>query len=129
MHDACLAGACHRMLLPMATPSDRSDPVQLLRDEFRRHLNTFYARLKLAPPYHSVEKAILHLTTILHAMEPDERSRIAADPALRWGLFRRAFEESGLHLKHRGIIAGLARSPLAAELPSEYKPFLDAFTS
>lgn len=113
----------------MGALHSQADVVQVLRDEFRRHLEAFYARLKLAPPYHSVEKAITHLSTALQGMPPDERARLAADPALQWEQYRRAFVESGLHRKHRGIVARLAGSPRAADLPAEYKNFLEAFKS
>lgn len=99
-----------------------------LRDEFRGHLELFYATLKLAPPYHSVEKAIVHLTAALHAMTPEERALVAEDQARRWACYKAAFIESGLSQKHRGIIAGLARSGKTG-LPAEYQPFLDAYLS
>ncbi|MEK6617528.1 MAG: hypothetical protein AABY90_02420 [Nitrospirota bacterium] len=54
-------------------------------------METFYARLKLTPPYHSIENAIMHLTTVLKAMEPEGRERITADPALKWPQYRAAF--------------------------------------
>lgn len=105
------------------------DPqIQTLRNEFRRHLEVFYAKLKLAPPYHSVEKAITHLTAALKAMTPEERARIAADQSLQWAQYRAAFVESGLVLKHRGIIAGLVRSG-KVDLPGEYDPLLESFLS
>lgn len=104
-------------------------PLQLLRDDFRRHLETFYGTLKLAPPYESVEKAIRTLTTLLHALPKEEHARIAADPALKWEHFRRAFEASGLVKKHRGIIAGLARNRPALDLPPEYDQWLNLFSS
>jgi len=104
-----------------------SDPIHELREEFRTHLDTFYARLKLAPPYESVEKAIRSLTTAVQALPQPERSRIAADSALRWQLFRQAFEASGLSKKHRGIIAGLARNRVGLDLPQEYDQFLNLF--
>lgn len=113
----------------MSEARSASDAEQVLRDEFRRHLDIFYARLKLAPPYHSVEQAVLHLTTLLQAMEPEERARLAAVPARRWELFRRAFVEAGLNQKHRGIIAGLARSRQSLDLSPEYDHFLNAFVS
>jgi hypothetical protein len=109
-----------------ATPSS-SDPIHELREEFRAHLDTFYARLKLAPPYESVEKAIRALTTAVRALPKVEQSRIAADSALRWELYRQAFESSGLSKKHRGIIAGLARNRVSLNLPSEYDQFLGLF--
>jgi hypothetical protein len=110
------------------TPS-ADDPIHLLRDEFRRRLEIFYGELKLAPPYESVEKAIRALTTSLHALPKDEQARIAADPALQWAQFRRAFECSGLAKKHRGIIAGLARNRSALALPPEYDQFLSLFNA
>jgi len=112
----------------MAQPAS-SDPVQALREEFRHHLEVFYARLKLAPPYHSVEKAIVQLTTVLKAMTPEERARLASDPAGRWDQYRKAFAESGLNQKHRGIIAGLAKSGQTGDLPKEYEHFLQLFLS
>jgi hypothetical protein len=35
--------------------------------------------------------------------------------------------ESGLHLKHRGIIAGLVRAKQTANLPPEHEHFLKAY--
>ncbi|MBM4134293.1 MAG: hypothetical protein FJ245_11035 [Nitrospira sp.] len=99
-----------------------------LRDEFRGHLEQFYAMLKLAPPYHSVEKAIAHLTASLKAMAPEDRALVAANPARRWAQYKVAFVESGLSQKHRGIIAGLARSGQTG-LPAEYQAFLDVYLS
>ncbi|MBX9660184.1 MAG: hypothetical protein K2X00_16605 [Nitrospiraceae bacterium] len=110
-----------------AVPSQ--DPLQSLREEFRSHLETFYAQLKLAPPYESVEKAIRTLTTAVHALPKDEQARIAADPALQWQQFRQAFETSGLVKKHRGIIAGLARHRSALDLPPEFDHFLGLFNA
>jgi hypothetical protein len=106
-----------------------SDPIQSLREAFRRHLEIFYAQLKLAPPYESVEQAIRTLTTAVHALPKGEQTRIASDPALQWQQFRLAFETSGLVKKHRGIIAGLARNRSALGLPAEYDHFLSLFTS
>src|SRR5215475_6109407 len=111
-----------------AAPSP-SDPLHELREEFRTHLETFYARLKLAPPYESVEKAIRALTTAVRALPKPEQSRIAADSALRWEQFRQAFESSGLSKKHRGIIAGLARNRTNLNLPAEYDQFLKLYLS
>ena len=105
------------------------DPqTQAIRDEFRGHLEQFYAVLKLAPPYHSVEKAIAHLTGSLKAMTQEERARLASQPALKWAQYKTAFVESGLSQKHRGIIAGLARSGQTG-LPAEHQAFLDAYLS
>ena len=111
------------------TPQPIADPLQTLREEFRRHLEIFYAQLKLAPPYESVEKAIRTLTTALHSLPKDEQARIATDPTLQWAHFRHAFEASGLVKKHRGIIAGLARNRSALDLPAEYDLFLSLFNA
>ena len=73
-----------------------SDPSQILKEEFRRHLEIFYAHLKLAPPYESVEKSIRMLTTIVHALPKDEQVRIVSDPTLRWQQFAQAFMHQGL---------------------------------
>jgi hypothetical protein len=105
------------------------DQLRVLQDEFRAHLETFYTRLKLAPPYESVEKAIRALTTAVHALPKAEQTRMMSDPAARWEQFRLAFHTSGLAKKHRGIIAGLARNRLALDLPVEYDHFLHLFTS
>lgn len=103
------------------------DGFQALKTEFRHHLETFYAGLKLAPPYESVEKAVRTLTTMVHGLPIEEQTRILADPSLRWRQFQRAFEASGLAKKHRGIIAGLARDRSTVRLPAEYDHFLELF--
>lgn len=110
-----------------AAPSQ--DPLQNLREEFRSHLERFYAQLKLAPPYESVEKAIRTLTTAVHALPKPEQARLSTDPALRWEQFRQAFDQSGLSKKHRGIIAGLARNRSALDLPPEFDHFLGLFSA
>lgn len=104
-----------------------TDAIAILREDFRRRLETFYARLQLAPPYDSVEKAIGSLSDALKAMPPETRARMLDDQTLQWAQYRKAFVESGLHLKHRGIIAGLLRAGRGAELPAEYQAFLDPF--
>lgn len=109
-------------------PRKPPDPIQLLQDDFRRHLEVFYGRLKLAPPYHSVEKAIAALTAALKALSTNECERVAADSALQWQHYQKAFVDSGLHRKHRGIIIGLMQSQQLQDLPSEYAAFLQAFT-
>jgi hypothetical protein len=106
-----------------------NDPLQSLREEFRSHLETFYARLKLAPPYESVEKAIRALTTAVHALPKPDQARLSTDPVLRWEQFRQAFDQSGLSKKHRGIIAGLARNRSALDLPPEFDHFLALFSA
>ncbi|MGQ0811013.1 MAG: hypothetical protein ACT4OO_07295 [Nitrospiraceae bacterium] len=120
-------------MLPIVTQHKPGEPlpstpdiIQQLRDEFRGRLEFFYARLQLAPPYHSVEKALTQLATALKTLPATERDRIAADPALQWAQYRAAFVASGLNRKHRGIIAGLARSRQSLDLPEEYDGLLDA---
>jgi len=107
---------------PSAVP-----PTQLLVEEFRRRLETFYAGLKLAPPYESVEKALRVLTTAVQALPRSEQERIVSSSDLQWTHFRRAFDTSGLARKHRGIIAGLARNRSSLDLPAEYDHFLNLF--
>ena len=103
------------------------DHALALREEFRHHLETFYAQLKLAPPYESVESAIRSFTTSVHALPPSERAHLATDVAARWQHFRQAFQSSGLSKKHRGIIAGLARNRASLNLPAEYDHFLSLY--
>jgi len=107
--------------------STQPNPIESLKDEFRRHLEIFYSRLQLAPPYESVEKAIRALTTAVHALSRDEQMRVLSDSSARWEQFRAAFEKSGLARKHRGIISGLARNRSSVDLPHEYDHFLNLF--
>lgn len=103
------------------------DPLTHLREDFRLQLETFYGRLKLAPPYDSVEKAITRLAAIVKPRSADDQRRLVEDAAERWQAYRAAFVESGLHLKHRGIIAGLARSGQTTGLPDEHRALLEVF--
>ena len=114
--------------MPESTTTS-TDYTLTLREEFRHHLETFYAQLKLAPPYESVEKAIRSLTTSVHLLSPGERARLETDATARWQHFRQAFESSGLSKKHRGIIAGLARNRSNLNLPAEYDQFLSLYLS
>jgi hypothetical protein len=130
-----LLACCHNdgasriiLLAIMSEPtSPTTDHTLALREEFRHHLETFYAQLKLAPPYESVEKAIRSLTTSVHALPPMERRRLDTDATARWQQFRQAFESSGLSKKHRGIIAGLVRNRSSLNLPAEYDQFLNLY--
>lgn len=117
------------LIMGESTPTTppTSDPLSFMRDEFRRHLEVFYAKLKLAPPYHSVEKAITRLAASVRVLPAAERERLLTDPGLQWQQFRAAFVASGLHQKHRGIIAGLAKQRQALDLPKEYDALLDTF--
>jgi hypothetical protein len=113
----------------MTKISGSIDPIKMLGEEFRRHLEVFYARLKLAPPYDSVEKAIKSLTATVASMSFEERARVLEDPTLTWDQYKQAFADSGLALKHRGIILGLIRSHQTSELPAEYAAFLETYTT
>src|ERR1044072_5484620 len=112
--------------MPEAAPPTHQQ-TQALKEEFRRHLETFYAGLKLGPPYESVEKAVRTLTTIIHGLPKEEQTRIMADSSLRWQRFTHAFEASGLAKKNRGIIGGLGRNRSTLTLPVEYDHFLRLF--
>ena len=106
-----------------------SDPIEWVKADFRHHLEMFYSALKLAPPYHSVEKAINFLFKTVYGMTPSDRQRVVDDAATRWMLYEDAFQQSGLALKHRGIIQGLVRSQHSGHLASEYQAFLKAFST
>ena len=87
-----------------------SDPIYRLRQEFRGHLEEFYTHLNLAPPYHSIEKAVQHFSNTLRT-RPEEFSRgLLQDASKKWNLFQEIFLASGLQKKHRGIIQQLAHS-------------------
>ena len=73
------------------TDPSSPNPIQTVGKELRRHLEIFYARLKLAPPYESVEKAIRTFTAAVRALPKEEQTRIASDPVLQWQQFRLAF--------------------------------------
>jgi hypothetical protein len=112
----------------MSKPTHRiPDHTLVLREEFRHHLETFYAQLKLAPPYESVERALRFFTASVHALPPLERAQLTTDAGARWQYFCKAFESSGLSKKHRGIVAGLARNRSSLNLPVEYDQFLNLY--
>ena len=116
----------------MGNPKDhnrREGPVESLRNEFREHLEMFYGRLKLAPPYDSVEKALASLVKQLNALPPEKIAALSIDTTERWIHFRQAFVDSGLNLKHRGIIAGLARSRDSLHLPPEFDHLLTLYAT
>lgn len=105
------------------------DIIRHLRDDYRRHLEIFYAALKLAPPYHSIEQALLHLSGMLQAMSPEEREQVLLDETRQWTFYREAFTAGGLHKKHRGIIQGMKRAGQTTDLPRRYDEFLNTFDS
>ncbi|WP_454062293.1 hypothetical protein [Candidatus Nitrospira salsa] len=98
-----------------------------LREDFRYHLEQFYACLHLAPPYNSVEKAIRFFSTSLQQKSEEEREQLATHRHLRWPLFEEAFIESGLPKKHHGIIRGLIQANKCDHLPKEYVVFTQPF--
>lgn len=80
-------------------------------DEFREHLEGFYASLKLAPPYHSIEKALSTLLSLFAQKTQVERVEIKNNETIKNHLYCKAFIDSGLYKKHRGIITGMLKSP------------------
>jgi hypothetical protein len=109
----------------MTPPQDNE--IDAMRQEFRRRLETFYAQLHLAPPYDSVEKALNHLTGALNAMPAEERLALSARPDARLRAYTRAFAQSGLPHRHRGIIARLVKSAQVS-LPADYHDWLALYT-
>ncbi len=108
----------------------KAQPNQLmltLRDDFRHHLEQFYASLHLAPPYNSIEKAIRFLSTAFQQKSEDEQKQLTIHLPLKWALFEQAFLESGLPLKHRGIICRLVQSNQLTDLPTQYQAFTKPF--
>ena len=100
-----------------------------LCQDFRRHLEQFYASLSLAPPYDSLEKAIRLLSKKCKKKAPEDLQALIQNPPLKWELYSAIFLESDLSQKHRGIIRGLIESDRTIALPAEYKNFLNAFHS
>ena len=102
---------------------------QALLTEFRENLEAFYAALKLAPPYDSVEKTIRCLSAMFETKTAEEQAQLLGDDSLRWKLHVRAFIDSGLHRKHRGIISGLARTDALDQVPESLRYLLEPFQS
>jgi len=105
-----------------------SDAIQILRQEFRTNLETFYADLNLAPPYHSIEKAVQHLANALRTKSESVQQALLTDSEKKWPLFEEIFHASGLTRKHRGIIIHLAQTPLLSASHEESRRFLRIFT-
>lgn len=103
------------------------DSIKALQEDYRRQLETFYAGLKLAPPYDSVEKAIKALVRTLTTMTIEERAHLLSNAESMWTHYRQAFVDAGLHFKHRGIILGLIRDKKTTALPPEHAAFLDVY--
>ena len=65
-----------------------SPDAQKLVAEFLLNLESFYRRLQLAPPYHSIEKALSYLATRFQQHTPEEQRQITTDPTSKWKLFQ-----------------------------------------
>ena len=102
---------------------------QTLLDEFRHNLETFYAALKLAPPYDSVEKTIGCLSALFKTKTAEEQAQLLGNDSSRWKLHIQAFIDSGLHKKHRGIITGLVRTDDLVQFPDSVRYLLEPFRS
>ena len=102
---------------------------QNLLSEFRENLEAFYAALKLAPPYDSVEKTIRCLSDLFKSRTAEEQAQVLGDKALKRQLHVQAVVDSGLHKKHRGIIAGLARTDAIDQFPESVRYLLEPFRS
>ena len=105
-----------------------SDPIHVLRNEFRGHLEQFYAHLNLAPPYHSIEKAVQNLSNTLRTKPEEFRQGLLQDSTNKWAFFQEIFSTSGLQKKHRGIIQQLVLSRFYSVSDSESLQFLRNFT-
>jgi len=105
-----------------------SDAIQVLRQEYRAHLERFYACLNLAPPYHSIEKAVQHLSNTLRTKPETFRQILLEDPQKKWPLFEEIFQASGLSRKHRGIIIKLSQTHSLSSSSEESLRFLRVFT-
>lgn len=106
-----------------------TDPVQQLREDYRTHLQTFYTQLNLAPPYHSIEKAVQHLANTLRTKPETFLQALMENPQEKWSLYEKIFEASGLSRKHRGIITQLALTPSFSSSNEESLRFLRVFTN
>lgn len=102
---------------------------QNLLSEFRENLEAFYAELKLAPPYDSVEKTIRCLDNMFKAKTAEEQAQVLSNNALKRQLHVQTFVDSGLHKKHRGIITGLVRTDAFDQFPESLRYLLEPFRS
>ena len=105
-----------------------TDSIQKIREDYRIHLQTFYAHLNLAPPYHSIEKAVQHLSNTLRTKPETFLQALLEDPQKKWELYEKIFAASGLSRKHRGIITQLALSTSTSPTNKESLRFLRIFT-
>lgn len=102
----------------MTLPSAESF-IQNIREEFRTHLENLYSHLHLAPPYHSIEKAIQLLANTLRTKPPEFHETLSADSHFKWEFFREMYMASGLNRKHRGIISHFIKTHSLADRPDE----------
>ena len=105
-----------------------ADSIHTLREDYRVHLQKFYATLNLAPPYHSIERAIQHLSNTLRTKPETFLQTLLEDSQQKWSLYERIFQASGLDRKHRGIIRQLALKPPISPASEESLQFLRIFT-
>ena len=94
---------------------------------FRKHLESFYRSLQLAPPYHSIEKALSVFFVEFRTKSAEEQAQMHSNHPLLLELYLKAFRESGLNKKHRGIIMGLVNKTSPATLPKEHQYLLNEF--
>lgn len=93
--------------------------VQSIREEFRAHLETLYSHLHLAPPYHSIEKAIQLLANTLRTKPTHFHQSLKTDANFKWDFFREMYTASGLHRKHRGIISNFMKTQSSPHMPDD----------
>ncbi len=119
--------ACYTSLAEEDTTAMSHHDCQTLLNEFRRNLEEFYAALHLAPPYHSVEKTLLCLSSLFKAKTAEQQAQLLSNTALRGTLYLQAFTDSGLHNKHRGIISRHARTDSLHQVPDNLRYLLEPF--
>lgn len=103
--------------------------LDLLRRDFRRQLEEFYASLNLAPPYDSLEKAVRLLSIECKRKTAEELEELIENSNSKWKFYDDIFFMSGLPQKHRGIIKKLIESDQTLSLRTTYRNFLRAFYS
>lgn len=95
-----------------------------MRDEFRTHLEKLYSHLHLAPPYHSIEKAIQLLANTLRTKPIHFHHSLKTDANTKWDFFREMYIASGLNRKHRGIISNFMKTQSSGIMPDDSFQFL-----
>lgn len=111
--------------LPVTSHSPQCELfIQNIREEFRSHLENLFSLLHLAPPYHSIEKAIQLLANTLRTKPHDFQHTLAQDMNFKWDFFREIYVASGLNRKHRGIIAHFMKTCSSTAMPDATFQFL-----